>query len=73
MRNESYWNLFWLSGMPEAWMMTRPTEGYLFPSAPVGETLSERREPLPKEARQLEQNRSEQAAAESVQRSDYIG
>lgn len=46
-------------------MMTRPMEGYLTPPPPL--------DSLPKEARQLEQNRAEQAVAESAQRSDYIG
>lgn len=73
MRKESYWNLFWLSGMPEAWLLTRPTEGYLFPADPVGEELPKRWEPRPEEARQLAQKRSELAAAESVRRPDQIG
>lgn len=37
--NTSYWNLFWTTGMPEAWLMSRDGAG-LFPdpdSAPLRE------------------------------------
>lgn len=27
MKDEDYWKLFWLSGMPEAWLMSRPGRG----------------------------------------------
>ena len=30
--NTSYWNLFWTTGMPEAWLMSRDVRGPLQPS-----------------------------------------
>ena len=30
--NRDYWNLFWTTGMPEAWMMSRDRKGF----APAG-------------------------------------
>lgn len=60
MKEYDYWNLFWLSGMPEAWMLSRPTEGYLFPSEPAAKDLPDRRENLPEEVRQLRQERPEE-------------
>ena len=29
--NTSYWNLFWTTGMPEAWLMSRDVRGPLQP------------------------------------------
>ena len=29
MEGYDYWELFWKTGMPEAWMLSRPTERYL--------------------------------------------
>ena len=54
-------------------MMSRPTEGYLFPAEPAAKDLRDRWDDLPREARQLEQKRNEQAAVESAKRPDRIG
>ncbi len=50
MRESDYWNLFWLSGLPEAWIMSRAEprlsrwveEGMLPPERIVGAELSAR-------------------------------
>ena len=73
MKKEDYWNLFWLSGMPEAWMMSRPLESRLFPPEATEKTLGHARSDLPQEVREMEQKRSEQAAAELGKRPDHIG
>lgn len=57
MRKEDYWNLFWASGMPEAWLMSRNPEVSLLASEMVGRDPT--RDELPEEAQQLEQNRAE--------------
>ena len=62
MRKENYWNLFWQTGLPEAWMMSQPMENDLFLAEMAARDLR-----LPKEARQLHQKQEEQPAAESVQ------
>lgn len=38
--NTSYWNLFWTTGMPEAWLMSRDVRGPLQP--PDNVPLAER-------------------------------
>ena len=60
MRRDDYWNLFWLSGLPEAWMMSRPTEGYLFPPEPAAKDLPYPKEPLPSEVRQMREPKPEE-------------
>ena len=57
MRREDYWNLFWASGMPEAWLMSRNLEESLLSSEMVGRDPT--RVELPEEAQQMEQNRTE--------------
>lgn len=59
MRRDDYWNLFWLSGMPEAWLMSRPMEGYLYATDPAAKDLPGERIGPPEEARQQLQNRVE--------------
>ena len=61
MKREDYWNLFWRTGLPEAWMLSRPMENDLFLAE-----MAARDPGLPEEARQLRQ-KQEQPAAQSVQ------
>ena len=55
MKNEDYWNLFWLSGMPEAWLMSRQGQGYLNAAAQPPHAGEE----LPREAKELRQKKTE--------------
>ena len=58
-RREEYWNLFWLSGMPEAWLMSRPARGDFDIIDMTANGVSHRGADLPKEVQQMEQNRAE--------------
>ncbi len=58
MRRDDYWDLFWASGMPEAWMLSRTLEGSHLPAGLTGRDLP--RGELPEEARQLEQKQAEE-------------
>lgn len=60
MRRDDYWNLFWASGMPEAWMLSRTFEESHLPAEMVGRDLTKARAELPEEARQLEQKKAEE-------------
>lgn len=59
MQKDDYWELFWASGMPEAWMLSRTLEGSLLPAEMVDRDLKRERSKLPEEARQLRQNQAE--------------
>ena len=52
MQRKDYWKLFWLSGMPEAWMLSRPTEGCFFPVEPAAKGMTDPGDDLPEEVRQ---------------------
>ena len=67
MRKESYWSLFWQTGLPEAWMLSRPLESNPFSSGTTTGNLPGEHSDLPEEARYLRQKRTE-PTAESVQR-----
>ena len=59
MKRDQYWNLFWMSGMPEVWMMTRAMEGDLRPFGLPSGGEPDRRSDLPEEARELYQKSME--------------
>jgi len=57
-----YRNLFWQTGLPEAWLLSRPIgDDLLFAE------MTDRDLQLPKEARQLRQKQEDQPAAEGAQ------
>ena len=58
---EYYWNLFWQTGLPEAWLMSRPMENDLFIAEMAARDLR-----LPTEARQLRQRQEETSAPQGV-------
>lgn len=60
MKNEDYWNLFWLSGMPEAWLMSRPGWGAVNKADMTAKATPPVGTDLPEEVRELRQKRSEQ-------------
>ena len=53
MKKEDFWNLFWLSGMPEAWLMSRPDEGNLYMADMMDKDHRSAEPGLPREAREL--------------------
>ena len=66
MRRDEYWNLFWLSGMPEAWMMSRAGWDELRSTDLISRTVPDSENQLPEEAKQLYQSKGEQGTAEAV-------
>lgn len=58
-RREDYWDLFWVSGLPEAWMMSRPGRGDFNTADMTAKAAPHRGTDLPEEARKMEQNREE--------------
>lgn len=64
MREYDYWDLFWLSGLPEAWMMSRPERGDFNSADLTAKAVPHRGTKLPKEAQQLYRNKVEQGTAE---------
>lgn len=64
MREYDYWDLFWLSGLPEAWMMSRPERGDFNSADLTAKAVPHRGAKLPEEARQLYRNKVEQGTAE---------
>ena len=60
MRREDYWNLFWVSGLPEAWMMTRPGRGDFNTADMTAKAAPHRGTDLPDEVQQLYQAKAEQ-------------
>lgn len=60
MRRDDYWDLFWASGMPEAWMLSRILEGSHLPAEMAGRDWTGGRSELPEEARQLERKQAEE-------------
>lgn len=64
MQRYDYWNLFWLSGLPEAWMMSRPGRGDFNTADMTAKAVPHRGTQLPDEAQQLYQKKTEQGAAE---------
>lgn len=54
-----YWELFWNTGMPEAWILSRPAERYLNGPGPGTAGLAEGC--LPEEIRQQYQQTQERA------------
>ena len=61
MEREYYWNLFWQTGLPEAWIMSRPMENDLFIAEMAARDLR-----LPPEARQMREQ-EKQPSPQSVQ------
>lgn len=59
MRRDDYWNLFWLSGLPEAWMMSRPERGDFNTADMTAKALPPEGDGLPEEVRELRQKQSE--------------
>jgi len=59
MRRDDYWNLFWLSGLPEAWMMSRPDRGDLNTADMTAKAIPHTEGGLPPEVRQLREKRAE--------------
>lgn len=59
MGREDYWNLFWVTGLPEAWMMSRPGRGDFNTADMTAKAVPRRESDLPEEARQQLQNRAE--------------
>ncbi len=64
MRRDDYWDLFWLSGLPEAWMMSRSERGDFNSADMTAKALSHRGTQLPDEVQQFYQNQMEQGTAE---------
>ena len=64
MQRYDYWNLFWLSGLPEAWMMSRPGRGDFNTADMTAKAAPHRGTQLPDEVQQLYQKKTEQGAAE---------
>ena len=62
MNQDFYRNLFWQTGLPEAWLLSRPIGDDLFLSEMTNRDLT-----LPKEARHLRQKQEDQPAQESAQ------
>ena len=62
MNQDFYRNLFWQTGLPEAWLLSRPIGDDMFISEMANRGLF-----LPKEARQLRQKQEDLSAAESTQ------
>ena len=60
MKDEEYWKLFWLSGMPEAWLMSRPGRGDFNTADMTAKALPHVGDELPKEARELRLHELEQ-------------
>ena len=58
MEREYYWNLFWQTGLPEAWIMSRPMENDLFIAEMAARDLR-----LPPEARQMREQQTDAPAA----------
>lgn len=59
MKNEDYWNLFWLSGMPEAWLMSRPGWGAFNTADRTAGELPRVGDELPREAKELRQKKEQ--------------
>ena len=59
MHREDYWNLFWLSGLPEAWMMSR-VRGDFNTADMTAKAAPHRGTNLPDEVQQLYQAKEEQ-------------
>lgn len=64
MKKDDYWNLFWLSGLPEAWMMSRRSRGDLNSADMTAKALPHRGSELPQEARELYEKKVEEGTAE---------
>lgn len=62
MNQDFYRNLFWQTGLPEAWLLSRPMGDDLFLSEMANRDIA-----LPKEARQLRQKQEDQSATEGTQ------
>ena len=60
MRNDEYWNLFWLSGLPEAWMMSRPGRGDFNTADMTAKAAPHVRTHFPDEVQQLYRKKAEQ-------------
>lgn len=60
MYREWYWDLFWVSGLPEAWMMSRPGRGDFNTADRTAKAMPHRGSGLPEEARLLCQAKKEQ-------------
>lgn len=63
MRRDDYWNLFWLSGLPEAWMMSRPGRGNFNTADMTAKAAPHVRTDFPDEVQQLYQKKAEQGEA----------
>ena len=64
MKRDDYWELFWLSGLPEAWMMSIRSRGDLNAADRTAKTLPHGETGLPREAEELCQKKEEQGATE---------
>lgn len=64
MQRYDYWNLFWLSGLPEAWMMSRPGRGDFNTADMTAKAAPHRGTHLPDEVQQLYRKKTEQGGAE---------
>ena len=64
MKEYDYWELFWLSGLPEAWMMSRPGRGDFNTAGLTAKAVPHRGTELPDEAQQLYQHQVEQGTAD---------
>jgi len=63
-KREDFWNLFWLSGMPEAWLMSRPEWGELNAADMKAQARPHVGPDLPREARELRLHEQEQTKTE---------
>ena len=62
MKRDDYWELFWLSGLPEAWMMSCRSRGDLNNADRTARALPHGEIGLPREAEELHQKKTEQGA-----------
>ena len=60
MRSDDYWRLFWISGLPEAWMMSRPGRGDFNTADMTAKALPHREDGLPEELRRRREEVKEQ-------------
>ena len=60
MEHDEYWKLFWLSGLPEAWLMSRPGRGDFNTADMTAKALPHVGDGLPREAEELRQKKAEQ-------------
>ena len=64
MRRDDYWNLFWLSGLPEAWMMSRPERGDLNTADMTAKAVPHGGTHLPDEVQRLYEEKTERGESE---------